>query len=57
MKGRESQGLKPGSFCGSYGTTKVVPCYKNGWIGIFSASCEAVPLPSCAFLQPPVNAR
>ena len=29
------QGLKPGSCCGMYGTTEVVPCYKSGLFGVF----------------------
>ncbi len=38
------QGLKPSRFCGTCGTTKVVPCYKTKqWAG-FSAACIA---PTC----------
>jgi hypothetical protein len=45
-KKAKAQGLKPASFQGGYGTSKLVPCYKSGWFRCFSASCKAVPLQS-----------
>ena len=37
------QGLKaPPTFCGSYGTTEVVPCYKTSAHSSFSAPSEVV---------------
>jgi hypothetical protein len=51
------QGLKPGSYCGRYSTTEVVPCYKSGLVGSFPQAAqpslvEGWPQPGCSAFFP-----